>query len=454
MQCSSRKALILLACFLLGSAACATRVGREQPLAQWTPEERQREEAQLEGDRSPELLVLLAFSGGGTRAAAFSYGVLQELAATEVMTQKGPRPLHHEVDMISSVSGGSFTSAYFGLRGDAIFEEFEERFLRKNIQGALIGQFFNPLNWPKLMNLSYGRSDIAAEYYSKHVFDGATFADLERPGAPVVVINTTDLASGMRFPFYRAYFDIICADIDQYPVSRAVAASSAVPGLLSPINLESYAGRCGYQTNEWITQSAKDEGSTIRKTEAHLLLSYLDREKRPWLHLVDGGIADNLGVRSFYNRVNLAGGLETAFPDAVHPGGRQVLMILVNAIVKGTPEWALVSQNPSLVEVVGSVSSIQLARFSLDSKELVRMSFERWAQESAKPGRPVSFDFVEVSFDHMPDEAQRKKLNEVGTNFDLSDEQVDLLIGAARQILRESPDFQSFLERNRRRGGR
>ena len=243
-----RGSLILLACLLLGSAACATRVGREQPLAQWTPEERQRAEEQLEGDRSPELLVLLAFSGGGTRAAAFSYGVLQELAATEVMTQKGPRPLHHEVDVISSVSGGSFTSAYFGLRGDAIFEEFEERFLRKNIEGALIGQFFNPLNWPKLMNLSYGRSDIAAEYYSKHVFDGATFADLERPGAPAVVINATDLGSGMRFPFYRAYFDLICADIDQYPVSRAVAASSAVPGLLSPISLESYAGRCGYQT--------------------------------------------------------------------------------------------------------------------------------------------------------------------------------------------------------------
>lgn len=147
--------------------------------------------------------------------------------------------------MISSVSGGSFTSAYFGLRGDAIFEEFEEHFLRKNIEGALIGELFNPLNWPKLMNLSYGRSDIAAEYYSKHVFDSAVFADFERPDAPAVVINTTDLASGIRFPFNRAFFDLICADIDQYPVSRAVAASSAVPGLLSPINLENYAGSCG-----------------------------------------------------------------------------------------------------------------------------------------------------------------------------------------------------------------
>jgi NTE family protein len=253
-----------------------------------------------------------------------------------------------------------------------------------------------------------------------------------------VVINATDLGSRMRFPFYRPYFDIICADIDPYPVSRAVAASSAVPGLLSPISLESHAGGCGYQTSEWITQSALDEDSTARRSEAKMMLSFLDREKRPWLHLVDGGIADNLGLRSYYNRTSLAGGLEAAFPAAEHPGGRQVLMILVNAIVKDTPEWALVSQSPSLVEVIASVSSIQLARYDLDTIELVRESFERWTKESARPGRPVSFDFVEVSFEQVRDDAQRKKLEDVGTNFDLSDEQVDLLITAAREILRES----------------
>ncbi len=32
---------------------------------------------------------------------------------------------------ISSVSGGSFTSACFGLYGDRIFIDFEERFLRR-----------------------------------------------------------------------------------------------------------------------------------------------------------------------------------------------------------------------------------------------------------------------------------------------------------------------------------
>ena len=89
-------------------------------------------------DRSSKLLVLVAFSGGGTRAAYFAYGVLQELAGTEVMTANGSLPLIKEIDIISSVSGGSFTSAYYGLYGDRIFEDYEEQFLRQDVQSDLL----------------------------------------------------------------------------------------------------------------------------------------------------------------------------------------------------------------------------------------------------------------------------------------------------------------------------
>jgi NTE family protein len=58
----------------------------------------------------------------------------------------------------------------------------------------------------------------------------------------------------------------------------------------------------------------------------------------------------------------------------------------------------------------------------------------------------VTFNFVEVSFNQVPDAAERNFLNDIGTNFDLSDEQVDRLIAAARQVLRESTEFQSFLQ--------
>jgi NTE family protein len=80
--------------------------------------------------------LLVSFSGGGTRASALAYGVLQELRDTQVGVGGERERLLDEIDVISSVSGGSFTSAYYGLYGDRIFEDFEERFLRRNVQSA------------------------------------------------------------------------------------------------------------------------------------------------------------------------------------------------------------------------------------------------------------------------------------------------------------------------------
>lgn len=449
MNLTMRPIRALIFCLILSSFACAHTVGREQPLTRWEPHEHEVVTEQLESDRSRELLVMLAFSGGGSRAATFAYGVLQELAATEVMTEKGARPLHHEVDVISSVSGGSVTSAYFTLRGDGIFEDFEERFLRKNIQAHLVWRSIAPRNWFRQMGGTYGRSDIAADYYDKYVFDGATFADLQRPGAPTLIINSTDLATAVRFPFVRQFFELICVDLDKYPLSRAVAASSAVPGLLTPIGLENYAGSCGYEPGAWVTESAKDDHETIRRVEAKAVKGYLDAEKRPWLHLVDGGIADNLGLRAYYNYVSMTGGLEAAFLGDEHRGARHIVMILVDSHVTTPPSWAAKNKIPSLMQVVGSVSGIELIRMDVDTIELVRNSFENWSEESSKPGAPVTFDFVHVHFNAVEDEKQREYLNKVGTNFHISNEQADALIAAGRQVLRESPDFQSFLDRIR-----
>ena len=84
-----------------------------------------------------DTVIYLAFSGGGTRAAAFAYGVMEELSATQIAIGGERRSLLEEVDTISGVSGGSFPAAYYGLYGDRIFQEFEPRFLKKNVQRAL-----------------------------------------------------------------------------------------------------------------------------------------------------------------------------------------------------------------------------------------------------------------------------------------------------------------------------
>ncbi len=435
--------LCLVPGLVLAIAACANFSAVDKPISQVTPRGAER----FAGDRSPDLLVLVAFSGGGTRAAAFAYGVLKTLADTEVMTAGGRRSLLHEVDVISSVSGGSFTSAYYGLRGDKIFEEFEDRFLRKNVEGALIGQVLSPLNFIPQMSSIYGRGDVAAEYYSKHIFDGATFADLKRPRAPAVAINATDLATGMRFSFTPIFFDLICADLDQYPLARAVTASSAVPVLFTPITVKSYAGTCGFEPAPWLAEAAKDERVTTRKVEARNLEEYMDREKRPWLHLVDGGIADNLGLREFYTRLSLEGDPRQAFRDLGHPDVRHLLIISVNSFAHPKAKWPLARAAPGLAETIGSISSDQIGRYNYDTLDIVRYSFEHWTKQISTPQRPVTFDFVEVSFNMVHDANQRSALNDIGTNFDLKDDQVDLLISAAGEVLRGAPEFKAFLER-------
>jgi NTE family protein len=430
--------------------ACAHYAVVDKPLTRWTPEHNRIVEKLVTGDRSSEMLVLVAFSGGGTRAASFAYGVLQELAATEVMTAEGPRSMLKEIDMLSSVSGGSFTSAYYTLYGDRIFENFEERFLRKNVEGQLLWRIFRPINLIKLASSAYGKADLAAEYYDKILFNGATFADIMRPDAPALIINATDLATGQRMGFTPVFFDALCMDLQQFPVARAVTASSAVPGLFSPITLENYAGTCGYEPPAWIEKALNDKTSTIRKQTAQDISTYLDKKERPWLFLVDGGVADNLGLRSFYELFEITGDLEKTLKYIGHGDVKQILIISVDSHIKVRPPWALQRVNPSLFEILGSVSATQIGRYSRDTLEIVRDAFYKWSDELNAAGHQVTFHLVEVNFADVQNKENRAKLNEIGTNFNLTNDQVDLLISSARQVLRQSPAFQDFLAENRR----
>lgn len=442
---------MLAICLCVILSACTHPRVVQKPLEQWVAGKSEIVFKQVAGNRSSDVLVLMAFSGGGTRAASFSYGVLQEIAATMVMTADGRRRLLDEVDLISSVSGGSFPNAYFALYGEAIFQNFETAFLRKDIQGRVQDDIFSPASWSALSSSTYSRSDIAAAYYHENVFHGATFADLNRPGAPVVVINATDLATGIRVSFTRPFFDIICADLDAFPVARALAATSAVPILLTPIALKNYAGSCGYKTTPWITALLQAEQGTIGKAQAQGLAAFQDAGKHPWLHLVDGGIADNLGLRSLVALFGASSGAERdprmVLAKRGHERVRHILIMLVNSNNRPHLEWALKQDTPSVLDVAAAVSTDQINRYSHDSIEITRLFFRKLAKQLSTEDKEVTFDFVRVDFKGVAEDAEREKLNNIGTSFRLSDAEVDLLISNARKVLRASPEFKTFLER-------
>ena len=88
-------------------------------------------------DNYDDMVVALSFSGGGMRAAAFSYGVLSGFDQTRVPTRTGAVSLLDRLDFLSGVSGGSILAAYYGLRGRAALGDFKQRFLDVNAEEGL-----------------------------------------------------------------------------------------------------------------------------------------------------------------------------------------------------------------------------------------------------------------------------------------------------------------------------
>jgi NTE family protein len=411
-------------------------------------------------ENSDSLLLYLTFSGGGMRAAALSYGVLEELRKTEIVLDGRKRRLLDEVDGISSVSGGSFTAGYYGLFGDRVFEDFESKFLKKNIQRSLILRaLLNVANWVRLFSPAFARSDLAAEYYDKHIFEGGTFGDMAARKGPFVIINATEMTHGTRIRFTQGAFDVICSDLSPFPVARAVAASSAVPMALTPITLRNYAGVCGFKTPEGFERGI--EGRDILERQFHLfndISPFLDSEKKPYIHLVDGGVGDNLGLKAVLDRIIPRGSVWGAIKGTPLEKVRKVVFIVVNAETEPDPKWDKTERVPTFGVMLASYSSIAIDRYNQETMALLRESVGSWADEirtqrckggavSTSPGScgDIQFYVVEVKFDALKDEAERMHFKRLPTALKLAPEEVDKTRDAARRILAESGEFQRLL---------
>ena len=395
-----------------------------------------------------ETSLYLAFSGGGTRAAALSYGVLKEMRDTTFIKDGKPVRLLDEVDRISSVSGGSFTSAYYGLFGEKIFEDFETIFLKKNVQDALsnlVTDLFGLIG--RIIN-DKSRTEVAVEYYDKKIFKGKTFADLQINGGPFILINATDLAKESQFIFIQPQFDFLCSDISTFKIARAVAASSAVPLLFDPILLENYDD-CDYTTPKWLSDSearAKRQGAIRLTKDVKTLKGYLDKANSPYVALVDGGVTDNLGLRTLYRTVRLKGEEQEA--DKKAESGevpKRLVIIVVNASTTtettiGKSRWL-----PSIRETLSAVTDIQLHLYNIETTVLLKDNLAKWAKQLSTPEQPVKHYFIEVDVTGIRDPGMRQLFNEVPTSFSLEPKQVDDLIFIARKLLRNNPEYKRLL---------
>ena len=129
---------------------------------------------------APDLLVLVAMSGGGKRSSSFGYGALTGMRETKVPAAGGPVSLLSQLSGISGVSGGSFPAAYYGLYRDAAFGRFEKDFLYDDTNAYIFGVYLLPWNWTWIADPSVGTNDFMARIYDRTMFHGATYADLRR----------------------------------------------------------------------------------------------------------------------------------------------------------------------------------------------------------------------------------------------------------------------------------
>jgi NTE family protein len=438
----------ILVVALAWTAGCA-HYPVNAPLTQYEPDGGYRYKALSKGDNSDDLFVVLAFSGGGHRAAALSYGVLEELARTDIAWEGRHKRLLAEVDIISAVSGGSFTAAYYALFGDAIFRDYEKTFLKEDIQRRLYWRLLSPVNWGRLLSPFYGRSDITAEFWDRHVFQHKTFGDLAQTGQrPFVILNATDMSSAARFDFTQDQFDLLCSGLSTLPVGRAVAASSAFPVLLTPITIDNYAGSCGYVEPPQVEAAlAQRERLSRGYLKAQEMRVYQDATNHPHFHLLDGGLSDNLALRGPLEPVLALGGVRPALQFfGVNPP-RKIVVIAVNSAVDSDLGWDKHARSPGLIDIGFALGDV-INRYSFETRQLFHESIQQWERElndGSAGAPPVRVYGIEVSFDELTDPEEREYFNKLPTRFSLPDGAVDRLREAAGRLLRESASYQELL---------
>jgi len=409
------------------------------------------ERVKADPDNPGDVLVILTLSGGGTRAASLAYGTMEALRDVTLKIGGRSRSLLDEVDIINAVSGGSIVAAYYAVHRDGLFRDFEQKFLKRDVEGELRTALL--ANLPRLAHSRFSRGDLLGEYFDRELFDGATYADLARGSMrPFIVINAAALATGARFPFTQGQFDLLCSDLGSVPIGRAVAASAALPPFFSAITLQSYAGTCGPAPLPGLSKHPADVvGNLSKSVRLEETRSYLDRARRPYVHLVDGGLIDNLGLRVASDFAVEQGGFFELVEALGYNELTHVVFISVNA--ETDPNFAI-DQTPDSPNFWQTLNALKLPgrAHSQDLAHQLQSSFDAWRDE-LRSRRPIPlgsadsaprFYFIDVSISAIQDENERNSFNNVPTALTLDATTVDRLRAIARRLLLESPALKQL----------
>jgi NTE family protein len=260
----------------------------------------------------------------------------------------------------------------------------------------------------------------------------------------------------------------MCSDLNAVRLSRAAAASSAVPVVLSTVTLDNHGGSCHIGLPGWMKTFTESDDPPrpaarvirgLREGEA-----LADGTNRPFVHLVDGGISDNVGMRGVLDALQLVEALHIVGQPTPLDQVKRIVVFVVNSLSSPPTTWDRSEQGPGMVDVLLKSSGVPIDRYSYEAVELLKDISARWenlrqlrelAGCSTGKASPLCAAIrvpeakiyaVDVSFAALKDPAERDFLNRQPTSFVLPAEAVDRLRAAAGTIIAESPDFQRLLK--------
>ena len=440
----------LLACSIALLTACnSITYHPTKTIEQIDPQKGYRLENAMQQALQKENLVIMTFSGGGSRAASLGYGVLEQFQNVSVRpTEKGSTLLQN-IDIVYGVSGGSVLAAYFALEGQDIIPKFNNSFLKKNFQKKVINEVFSVSNVPRLTSPQFGRSDLLQEQLNLALYRGKKFADLEQRKGPFAVINATDMVAGQEVSFTQDFFDWLCIDLNDVEIARAVAASSAVPLIFSPITQNNHGGACQAESKKELLTQMKvgnrlwlNNFETMKKRTA----SYQNNEEKPYLHLVDGGLTDNLGLASLLDMSNLLT-VKKLYAELKNYNLRNIVVVNVNAQSELSSHIDKSADVPGIKEVVNTVINVPIDKTTESTVKYSQKFADQWnAYAKHKKGAKIKAYFVNLSLKDLPEGQLKNDVLNIGTSFYLPQSDVDKLREAAKILLEQSKEYHKALK--------
>jgi NTE family protein len=418
---------------------------------------------------SSDTLVIVTMSGGGSRAAALALSVLQGL--DDVRLPNG-HTLAQDIDIVSSVSGGSVTAGYFALKGSDGFDELENNFIKQDGIGAILWSGLNPIGLAKLSTAGTERIDLLIDYLDRQLFTrNQTFGTLETENRrPFLILNAADMVSEAPFAFTQSNFDLLCSDLSKLKLSTAVAASAAFPVLLSPVTLKDYSP-CPAQKEPWppvyVTTAAdgtswQNNPAVVtrgRVQEAYALGAKADPPTN-YIHLLDGGTADNLGVSEpidILTRLSPSPGLLEQLTDG-HI--RNIVFVMINARSFSTSDLNSKPDTPGALDMLSASLDSSIDNATMGAAERVRSVLNAKFADDAKVLRAVGkkaaahnldilkdrTHLIEIDFDAIEAPACRQNFHNIPTSWTLKKNQVDALLVVGKSLLGASSEFNDSLQ--------